>query len=29
LLRFAFCKKPETLERAADSLRKWRRTRGS
>lgn len=29
LLRFAFCKKPETLERAADSLRKWRRTRSA
>lgn len=29
LLRFAFCKKPETLERAAESLRKWRRTRAS
>jgi N-succinyldiaminopimelate aminotransferase len=29
LLRFAFCKKPETLERAADALRKWRRTRSA
>jgi N-succinyldiaminopimelate aminotransferase len=27
LLRFAFCKKMETLERAGDRLRKWRRGR--
>ncbi len=27
LLRFAFCKRPETLERAAERLRAWRRRR--
>ena len=27
LLRFAFCKKRETLERAADRLRAWKRSR--